>query len=170
LTGVQAFLHEEFTAFCREAPNEFNDHQRDVFCVFSNNGVLRLRDHLNYKIRVQQYAPSNASSQYDDDNDNAEEMIALVSNQGTLMPPIQAYPQPVQGLGLAPPPPPPPPMQNLAHFPQLGGHSSPNRPDLPPLVIPDETQGSPSARSPTHDAPLTIDDEHVRFDSDDDMP
>lgn len=47
LTGVQAFLREDLTVFCREAPPEFNDHQRDVFCVFSGPGVARLREHLN---------------------------------------------------------------------------------------------------------------------------
>ncbi|KAF2788048.1 RNI-like protein [Melanomma pulvis-pyrius CBS 109.77] len=47
LTGVQAFLREDLIAFCREAPAEFNDHQRDVFCVFSGVGVQRLRHHLN---------------------------------------------------------------------------------------------------------------------------
>lgn len=47
LTGVQAFLRDELLAFCREAPPEFNDHQRDVFCVFSGTGVARLREFLN---------------------------------------------------------------------------------------------------------------------------
>lgn len=47
LTGVQAFLRDELLTFCREAPPEFNEHQRDVFCVFSGNGVSRLRDFLN---------------------------------------------------------------------------------------------------------------------------
>ncbi|KAK4508121.1 hypothetical protein PRZ48_001859 [Zasmidium cellare] len=47
LTGVQAFLRDELLAFCREAPPEFNEHQRDVFCVFSGTGVARLRDFLN---------------------------------------------------------------------------------------------------------------------------
>ncbi|WPG98860.1 Hypothetical protein R9X50_00165800 [Acrodontium crateriforme] len=47
LTGVQAFLRDELLAFCREAPPEFNDHQRDVFCVFSGTGVSRLREFLN---------------------------------------------------------------------------------------------------------------------------
>jgi len=47
LTGVQAFLRDELLAFCREAPPEFNDHQRDVFCVFSGGGVARLREYLN---------------------------------------------------------------------------------------------------------------------------
>ncbi|KAI4192300.1 MAG: hypothetical protein LQ346_004372 [Caloplaca aetnensis] len=48
LTGVQAFfLREDLTAFCREAPPEFTDHQRTMFCVFSGVGVNKLRDYLN---------------------------------------------------------------------------------------------------------------------------
>ncbi|KAL1297068.1 hypothetical protein AAFC00_004655 [Neodothiora populina] len=47
LTGVQAFLRDDLTVFCREAPSEFNDHQREVFCVFSGTGVARLREYLN---------------------------------------------------------------------------------------------------------------------------
>jgi F-box and leucine-rich repeat protein GRR1 len=46
---VQAFLREDLLAFCREAPPEFNEHQRDVFCVFSGNGVGRLREFLNHQ-------------------------------------------------------------------------------------------------------------------------
>lgn len=48
LTGVQAFLRDDLLVFCREAPPEFNDHQRDVFCVFSGVGVSRLRTFLNH--------------------------------------------------------------------------------------------------------------------------
>ncbi|EAS32830.3 SCF E3 ubiquitin ligase complex F-box protein grrA [Coccidioides immitis RS] len=47
LTGVHAFLREELTAFCREAPPEFTPQQREVFCVFSGAGVSQLRDFLN---------------------------------------------------------------------------------------------------------------------------
>ncbi|EEP77197.1 conserved hypothetical protein [Uncinocarpus reesii 1704] len=47
LTGVHAFLREELTAFCRDAPPEFTPQQREVFCVFSGGGVNRLRDFLN---------------------------------------------------------------------------------------------------------------------------
>ncbi|KAI9753119.1 MAG: hypothetical protein M4579_005333 [Chaenotheca gracillima] len=47
LTGVQAFLREDLTAYCRAAPDEFTDHQREVFCVFSGVGVSNLREHLN---------------------------------------------------------------------------------------------------------------------------
>ncbi|KAL8705606.1 MAG: hypothetical protein Q9201_001293 [Fulgogasparrea decipioides] len=48
LTGVQAFfLREDLTAFCREAPPEFTEHQRHMFCVFSGPGVNKLRDYLS---------------------------------------------------------------------------------------------------------------------------
>ncbi|KAI4126133.1 MAG: hypothetical protein LQ338_003903 [Usnochroma carphineum] len=48
LTGVQAFfLREDLITFCREAPPEFTEHQRTMFCVFSGHGVNKLRDYLN---------------------------------------------------------------------------------------------------------------------------
>ncbi|KAJ0116196.1 hypothetical protein J7T55_005142 [Diaporthe amygdali] len=47
LTGVQAFLRQDLEQFCRDAPPEFTDHQRNVFCVFSGQGVSNLRRHLN---------------------------------------------------------------------------------------------------------------------------
>ncbi|QSZ35417.1 hypothetical protein DSL72_008287 [Monilinia vaccinii-corymbosi] len=46
LTGVQAFLRLEFEQFCRDAPREFTEHQRNVFCVFSGPGVNGLRNYL----------------------------------------------------------------------------------------------------------------------------
>ena len=47
LTGVQGFLRDEFQQFGREPPDEFTAHQRTVFCVFSGNGVNRLRQYLD---------------------------------------------------------------------------------------------------------------------------
>ncbi|CAK7203741.1 SCF ubiquitin ligase complex subunit [Sporothrix eucalyptigena] len=47
LTGVPAFLREDLSRFCRSPPAEFTMHQREVFCVFSGEGVSHLRDHLN---------------------------------------------------------------------------------------------------------------------------
>lgn len=47
LTGVAAFQREDFAPFCRTPPAEFNQHQRDVFCVFSGGMVSRFRDFLN---------------------------------------------------------------------------------------------------------------------------
>ncbi|KAJ9609906.1 SCF ubiquitin ligase complex subunit [Cladophialophora chaetospira] len=43
---LKAFLREDLTRFCRDAPAEFTHPQRDVFCVFSGEGVQRLRDYL----------------------------------------------------------------------------------------------------------------------------
>lgn len=63
LTGVHEFLRDDILQHCREAPTEFNDHQRDVFCVFSGPGVIHLRRHLsdNY--------PSPPQSEADMDED-----------------------------------------------------------------------------------------------------
>lgn len=43
---MQAFLREDLTRFCRDAPVEFTHPQREVFCVFSGEGVSRLREYL----------------------------------------------------------------------------------------------------------------------------
>lgn len=47
LTGVHSFLREDLERFCRDAPPEFTEHQRQVFCVFSGQGVVGLRRYLN---------------------------------------------------------------------------------------------------------------------------
>ncbi|KAI5458496.1 hypothetical protein BGZ63DRAFT_47570 [Mariannaea sp. PMI_226] len=47
LTGVAAFQRDDFQPFCRTAPPEFTQHQRDVFCVFSGTMVSKFRDFLN---------------------------------------------------------------------------------------------------------------------------
>ena len=65
LTGVQAFLREDLTVYCREAPPEFNEHQRDVFCVFSGAGVTRLREHLN---GIDNFLAPNGAGDSDDDS------------------------------------------------------------------------------------------------------
>jgi len=54
LTGVQAFLRDDLEAFCRDAPQEFTEHQRQVFCVFSGQGVVNLRRYLNNEKRLRQ--------------------------------------------------------------------------------------------------------------------
>jgi hypothetical protein len=46
LTGIRAFLRGDITQYCRDPPTDFNEHQRNLFCVFSGQGVKRLRDHL----------------------------------------------------------------------------------------------------------------------------
>ncbi|PHH54958.1 SCF E3 ubiquitin ligase complex F-box protein grrA [Ceratocystis fimbriata CBS 114723] len=47
LTGVPAFLTDDFQRFGRDPPPEFTEHQRQIFCVFSGNCVSHLRNHLN---------------------------------------------------------------------------------------------------------------------------
>lgn len=46
LTGIRAFLRPDILRYCREPPNDFNEHQRTLFCVFSGQGVRRLREFL----------------------------------------------------------------------------------------------------------------------------
>ncbi|KAH3686916.1 hypothetical protein WICPIJ_002077 [Wickerhamomyces pijperi] len=46
LTGIDCFLREEITRFCRDAPPDFNEHQKSLFCVFSGQGVKKLREYL----------------------------------------------------------------------------------------------------------------------------
>lgn len=68
---MQAFLREDITEFCRPAPQEFTQQQREVFCVFSNEGVTRLRDYLNSKTPLP--PPEDAeATMYDDDDDDDE--------------------------------------------------------------------------------------------------
>ncbi|KAF4121938.1 F-box and leucine-rich repeat protein GRR1 [Geosmithia morbida] len=47
LTGVAAFQRDDFQPFCRHAPPEFTQQQRDLFCVFSGNMVSQFRHYLN---------------------------------------------------------------------------------------------------------------------------
>ncbi|KAF8854910.1 SCF E3 ubiquitin ligase complex F-box protein-like protein grrA [Acephala macrosclerotiorum] len=68
LTGVQAFLRSDLEQFCREAPPEFTEHQRNVFCVFSGQGVMGLRSHLNKLPLNHAYDPL-ANGPVDDDED-----------------------------------------------------------------------------------------------------
>ncbi|KAI2643727.1 RNI-like protein [Xylaria nigripes] len=56
LTGVQAFFtREDLGTFCREAPPDFTEHQRAVFCVFSGAGVVNLRNYLNTREEFAEY-------------------------------------------------------------------------------------------------------------------
>ncbi|KAF3491592.1 SCF E3 ubiquitin ligase complex F-box protein grrA [Arthroderma uncinatum] len=64
LTGVHAFLREDLTVFCRDAPPDFTQLQRDVFCVFSGDGVGRLRDFLNHSALRERVA--GVVTMYDD--------------------------------------------------------------------------------------------------------
>ncbi|KAL2826066.1 hypothetical protein BDW59DRAFT_171965 [Aspergillus cavernicola] len=71
LTGVASFLREELTVFCRDAPPEFTRQQREVFCVFSGDGVNQLRDHLNQEVAPQR--DMNEATMYDDEEELDED-------------------------------------------------------------------------------------------------
>ncbi|KAI0490213.1 hypothetical protein F4859DRAFT_1119 [Xylaria cf. heliscus] len=60
LTGVPAFLRDDLDRFCREAPADFTEHQRAVFCVFSGTGVIGLRHHLNTREEFAEYREGRA--------------------------------------------------------------------------------------------------------------
>lgn len=66
LTGVQAFLREELLMYCRPAPDEFNEHQRELFCVFSGVGVQRLRHYLQQHPPGRQALGTVGDPMYDD--------------------------------------------------------------------------------------------------------
>ncbi|KAL5116858.1 SCF ubiquitin ligase complex subunit [Pleosporales sp. CAS-2024a] len=76
LTGVQAFLRDDLLVFCREAPPEFNEHQRDVFCVFSGVGVTRLRVFLNTNGQGELRAYDAEGTMYADDGDQMGDVTA----------------------------------------------------------------------------------------------
>ncbi|CCK69897.1 SCF ubiquitin ligase complex subunit GRR1 KNAG_0D01450 [Huiozyma naganishii CBS 8797] len=46
LTAVPSFLRQDITQFCRPAPPDFSENQRQIFCVFSGKGVHKLRNYL----------------------------------------------------------------------------------------------------------------------------
>lgn len=84
LTGVQAFLREDLIVFCREAPPEFNEHQRDVFCVFSGVGVVRLRSYLNADAPNRRPSIFEQGTMFRDDGAEPE-MIVNVTAQANGM-------------------------------------------------------------------------------------
>ena len=46
LTAVPSFLRPDITMYCRPAPSDFSENQRQIFCVFSGKGVHKLRHYL----------------------------------------------------------------------------------------------------------------------------
>ncbi|KAJ4304690.1 SCF ubiquitin ligase complex subunit [Kalmusia sp. IMI 367209] len=79
LTGVQAFLREDLIVFCREAPQEFNEHQRDVFCVFSGVGVQRLRNYLNTDTAYRRNPVFEDGTGFDDEAGDHEMMVNVTA-------------------------------------------------------------------------------------------
>jgi F-box and leucine-rich repeat protein GRR1 len=165
LTGVQAFLRDELLVLCREPPQEFTDHQRQLFCVFSNQGVQRLREHLTLQRNQQHWPMESDAGESDEMEGEGENFHNHFFNgfQGAQQPANPA-PTPVFMDPIPPPPPPPHRRQSLPIH--LTGATiattSGIRVMLPPLQIPTGASmgpnGTPAALSPTHDAPLSVDE------------
>jgi hypothetical protein len=103
LTGIAAFFsRDDLVAFCREAPPgrsysfilpppflcvqssllttiplEFNEEQRQVFCVFSGDGVNKLRDFLNS--RATHHTIEESAVMFDD-QDGDVEVVDMMQN------------------------------------------------------------------------------------------
>lgn len=68
---MHEFLRDELTAFCRDAPPEFTQQQRELFCVFSGEGVHHLRDFLNRIMPP--VCEETEATMYDDDEELDED-------------------------------------------------------------------------------------------------
>jgi F-box and leucine-rich repeat protein GRR1 len=77
---VQAFLRDDLLAFCREAPPEFNDHQRDVFCVFSGLGVKHLRDFMNVDAETDAFGVNDGTMYHDDEDGDTMMVVTAQAN------------------------------------------------------------------------------------------
>lgn len=78
LTGVQAFItRNDLEPYCREAPSEFTEHQRNVFCVFSGAGVSGLRKYLNEQEseRLKTAGEDGGDEASADDDDDDDETV-----------------------------------------------------------------------------------------------
>ena len=91
-------------------PSEFNEHQRDVFCVFSGSGVDRLRKYLNTDMRhpdpMGVYDGEGSVNMFDDDNDTTHTDAHTVgTTAGVAIPPppptalLHSHAHNGQGLG-----------------------------------------------------------------------
>ncbi|KAK9790478.1 putative F-box domain-containing protein [Seiridium cardinale] len=169
LTGVTAFLRDDLETFCREAPSDFTEHQRQVFCVFSGPGVTGLKRYLNSKEEFAQFHPlsetrtipihdpdafeDNDVVEDDDMGDGSE--IALGADNDEAQ----------NSNADAPPPPPPPPAPGPGPIASswLDPHS-PNSQDManhaangpPPAAALDTfavTAHMPTSTTPTQEAP-----------------
>ena len=58
--------------------SEFTEHQRTVFCVFSGDGVHRLRVYLNSKDDLEDTETAMYDSREGEDNDNDQQVAGLM--------------------------------------------------------------------------------------------
>jgi F-box and leucine-rich repeat protein GRR1 len=154
LTGIEAFLREDLLCFCRDAPPQFNELQRDRFCVFSGAGVGRLRNFLNDQAQAARFNMENDVNDVDmPDADSAQAQISSIGHRHRLDVPPAPPMGPTSMPPVSPIPPRPHSLPNV--FTNQTGQASRPR-DLPPLQIP--TRVMADAASPTNDQPLSVDE------------
>ncbi|ETS79701.1 hypothetical protein PFICI_09554 [Pestalotiopsis fici W106-1] len=152
LTGVTAFLRDDLDAFCRDAPPDFTEHQRQVFCVFSGRGVTGLKDYLNSREEFAQFHPGAAPSRTlaIQDPDTFEDNDGVEDDDMGEGSDFAVGPDPVatqnHNLGVPPPPPPAPATpqhpgpQNTSWLGLQGTAANPaSREDLERLLLRDNT-------------------------------
>ncbi|WWD06057.1 hypothetical protein V865_004142 [Kwoniella europaea PYCC6329] len=87
LTGVSSFKKKELQHFCRAPPDNFTDHQRSAFCVFSGNRVDELRRYLNevYFVSINGGVESDSTSTRRNSGSSSTSSITV---PGTSSPPF----------------------------------------------------------------------------------
>ncbi|CAO1636221.1 unnamed protein product [Jaminaea pallidilutea] len=73
LTGVPAFRRRELQAMCRSPPEDFSEHQRQAFCVYSGSGVVELQQYLRQK-----YSSEDSASELGDITPEVKRAVQLV--------------------------------------------------------------------------------------------
>ncbi|KAG9317471.1 hypothetical protein JVU11DRAFT_1673 [Chiua virens] len=78
LTGIPSFRKPELQQFCRQPPQEFNMSQRLAFCVYSGNGVSKLRNFLTdlFNTITEDMNGDDEETEYDDDFDEGFNEVA----------------------------------------------------------------------------------------------
>ncbi|TFK55512.1 RNI-like protein [Heliocybe sulcata] len=69
LTGIPSFRRAELQRFCRVPPQEFNQTQREQFCVYSGKGISQLRDYLTALFNTITDGDTSYSGEGEDDED-----------------------------------------------------------------------------------------------------
>lgn len=127
LTGVHAFMRDDLAVFCRAAPQEFTEHQRQVFCVYSGTGVSGLRRFLNTEAEFADYHDMGAQTRRRaatatepmpiPDVDGFDEADGVDDEDMGDGSEIAGIDEPQFNTTIPPPPPPPAPPAMFLHAP-----------------------------------------------------
>lgn len=90
LTGIPSFRKPELQQFCRPPPQEFNLSQRTAFCVYSGNGVSKLRAFLTDLFNtITEDMNADEETEYDEDtegmyNEDVADMEMELGNEAEI--------------------------------------------------------------------------------------